>query len=126
VFAAGASVVVLPRFEARRYIEAMDRFQCTWLTGVPTMFALVVREREALARFDLSAVKYVRMGSAPATQQLIDATRACFPNASISLVYGTTESGPVAFGPHPQGIPSPIRRSAGRLRGSRCALPPRP
>jgi long-chain acyl-CoA synthetase len=107
VFAAGASMVVLPRFEVRRYIEAMDRFQCTWLTGVPTMFALVVRERETLARFGLSAVKYLRMGSAPATQQLIDATKACFPNASISLVYGTTESGPVAFGPHTQGRPKP-------------------
>jgi long-chain acyl-CoA synthetase len=107
VFAAGASVVLLPRFEARRYIEAIGRFQCTWLTGVPTMFALVMRERETLARFDLSAVKYVRMGSAPATQQLIDATKACFPNASISLVYGTTESGPVAFGPHPRGHSKP-------------------
>jgi acyl-CoA synthetase (AMP-forming)/AMP-acid ligase II len=105
--AAGASLVLLPRFEARRYIEAMGRFHCTWLTGVPTMFALVMRERETLARFDLSAVKYVRMGSAPATQQLIDATKACFPRASISLVYGTTESGPVAFGPRPQGLPKP-------------------
>jgi acyl-CoA synthetase (AMP-forming)/AMP-acid ligase II len=105
--AAGASLVLLPRFEARRYIEAMGRFYCTWLTGVPTMFALVMKERETLARFDLSAVKYVRMGSAPATQQLIDATKACFPRASISLVYGTTESGPVAFGPHPQGHPKP-------------------
>ena len=102
-FAAGASLVLLPRFEARRYIEAVARFHCTWLTGVPTMLALVVRERERLAGFDLSAVKYVRMGSAPATQQLFDDIKACFPNASISLVYGTTESGPIAFGPHPQG-----------------------
>jgi acyl-CoA synthetase (AMP-forming)/AMP-acid ligase II len=104
-FAAGASLVLLPRFEACRYIEAIHRFRCTWLTGVPTMYALVVRETDTLARYDLSCVKYVRMGSAPATQQLIDANKACFPKASISLVYGTTESGPVAFGPHPNDRP---------------------
>ena len=56
------------------------------------MFALMLRERETLGSADLSEVKYVRMGSAPATQGLIDALKACFPRASISLVYGTTES----------------------------------
>jgi long-chain acyl-CoA synthetase len=105
--AAGASMVLLPRFDARRYIEAAGRFRCTLLTGVPTMFALIVREHETLARVDLAAVKYVRMGSAPATQRLFDEVKACFPQASISLAYGTTESGPVAFGPHPEDRPKP-------------------
>jgi long-chain acyl-CoA synthetase len=105
--AAGATLVLLARFEARRYIQAVQRYRCTWLTGVPTMFALLVRDEGAIAGRDLACVKYVRMGSAPATQQLIDATRACFPNAAISLVYGTTESGPVTFGPHPQGLAKP-------------------
>jgi acyl-coenzyme A synthetase/AMP-(fatty) acid ligase len=100
-FAVGATLVLLPRFEATRYIEAIERYRCTWITGVPSMFALVARECARRARVDLSSVRYVRMGSAPATQQLIDATKACFPSAAISLVYGTTESGPVAFGPHP-------------------------
>ena len=105
--ASGASLVLLPRFEARSYIAAIGRFRCTWLTGVPTMFALLLRERETLADTDLSSVRQVRMGSAPATQKLIDATRACFPNAAISLAYGTTETGPVAFGPHPDGHAKP-------------------
>jgi long-chain acyl-CoA synthetase len=106
-FAAGASLVMLPRFEVQQYIKTVKRFGCTWLTGVPTMFALLVRDHETLAGCNLSSVKYVRMGSAPATQQLIDAIKARFPNAAISLVYGTTESGPVAFGAHPQGRPKP-------------------
>src|SRR5262249_5562993 len=33
--------------------------------------------------------------------------RSAFPNAAISLVYGTTESGPVAFGPDQQGRAKP-------------------
>ena len=105
--AAGATLVLLPRFEAKRYLEATGRFQCTWLTGVPTMFALALRERGALAQLDRACVRFVRMGSAPATQQLIDAIKHAFPRAVVSLVYGTTESGPVAFGPHPQGRPKP-------------------
>ena len=30
-----------------------------------------------------------------------------FPKAAISNGYGTTEAGPVVFGPHPKGIPQP-------------------
>ncbi|HUK06278.1 MAG TPA: class I adenylate-forming enzyme family protein [Stellaceae bacterium] len=116
-FAAGASVVLLPRFEARRYIEAARRFQCTWLTGVPTMYALIMKERGALEDADFSFVKYVRMGSAPATQGLIDAVKSSFPRARISLSYGTTESGPVAFGPHPQGHPKPDQALGWPARG---------
>lgn len=100
-FAAGASLVLLPRYDAPRYLETARRFRCSWLTGVPTMFALAVRAREASADADFSFVKYVRMGSAPATQGLMDAVKRHFSNASILLGYGTTESGPVSFGPRP-------------------------
>ena len=40
VFAAGASMVLLPQFDARHYVEAIGRFKVTWLTSVPTMLAL--------------------------------------------------------------------------------------
>jgi acyl-CoA synthetase (AMP-forming)/AMP-acid ligase II len=120
--AAGASSVLLPRFEARSYIAAIGRFRCTWLTGVPTMFALLLREREALAGLDLSSIRHVRMGSAPATQKLIDAIRACFPNAAIALVYGTTETGPVAFGPHPDGRAKPDTALGWPARGVEVRL----
>lgn len=96
-FASGASVVLLPRFDARRYLAAIRRFQCTWLTGVPTMFALLMREMAACGAADLSFVRHVRMGSAPATEALIAATQVRFPRATIALAYGTTESGPVTF-----------------------------
>jgi len=100
-----ATVVLLPQFEARRYIEAIGRFGVTFLTSVPTMLALVVRETDTLARTDLSSVRAVRMGSAPTTQQLIDAVKRAFPGTAVSYIYGTTEAGPVMFGPHPDGRP---------------------
>ncbi len=107
VLAAGASAVILPRFDARRFIEAIGRFKVTWMTGVPTMYALMVREKATLASTDVTSVRYVRLGSAPASQKLIDDIRAALPGAAFSIVYGTTESGPIAFGAHPQGLPKP-------------------
>jgi acyl-CoA synthetase (AMP-forming)/AMP-acid ligase II len=100
-----ATIVLLPQFDARRYIEAIGRFGVTFLTSVPTMLALIVRETETLARTDLSSVRAVRMGSAPTTQPLIDAVKRAFPGTAVSYIYGTTEAGPVMFGPHPDGRP---------------------
>ncbi len=97
----------LPQFDARRYIEAIGRFRVTRLTSVPTMLAMVVRERETLARTDLSSVEFVNTGSAPLTQKLVDDVKATFPRAAFMQAYGTTEAGPVVFGPHPDGRPMP-------------------
>src|SRR5215471_3830302 len=70
IFAAHATLILFPQFDVRRYIEAIVRFRATFLTSVPTMLALIVRERELLAHTDLSSVRAVRMGSAPTTQGL--------------------------------------------------------
>jgi long-chain acyl-CoA synthetase len=106
-FPGRASVVMLPRFSARAFIEAIGRHRCTWLTGVPTMLALVLQEPDALAATDCSSVGRVAIGSAPLTQALIDRIKAAFPAAQVTNGWGTTESGPVAFGPHPRGVPRP-------------------
>ncbi|MEM7254861.1 MAG: class I adenylate-forming enzyme family protein [Pseudomonadota bacterium] len=105
--AAGASVVLLPQFTAPAYINAIENHRCTWLTSVPTMLALVAQERALLAKTDLSSVTSVRMGSAPVTARLLAQVREAFPSAQVQIGYGTTESGPVAFGPHPDGYPTP-------------------
>jgi acyl-CoA synthetase (AMP-forming)/AMP-acid ligase II len=105
--AQGDTVVLLPQFTARSYIEAAGRYGVNFLTSVPTMIAMMLRERELLARTDLSAVEAIRMGSAPISQSLIDQIRAVFPKAQITNGYGTTEAGPIVFGPHPHGLPQP-------------------
>ena len=47
------------------------------------------------------------MGSAPVTMGLVNELREIFSTAAIQLGYGTTESGPVAFVPHPDRKPTP-------------------
>ncbi len=103
----GDTIVLLPQFTTKGYIEAAAKHRVAFLTSVPTMIAMMLRETELLSKADLSAVEAVRMGSAPITQALIDQVRAVFPKAAISNGYGTTEAGPVVFGPHPKGIPQP-------------------
>ncbi len=102
-----ASVVLLPQFNARAYAEAIARWKVTWLTSVPTMIALMLRETDLMRGLDFSSVKRVTMGSAPLTQPLIDKVQAQFPSVPINNSYGTTEAGPVVFGPHPDGRSRP-------------------
>lgn len=106
-FSQGDMIVLLPQFTTKGYIEAAARHRVAFLTSVPTMIAMMLREKALLANNDLSAVEAVRMGSAPITQALIDQVRQVFPKAVISNGYGTTEAGPVVFGPHPGGLPQP-------------------
>src|SRR5581483_4705607 len=61
--AAHATIVLLPQFTAAAYIDAIGRYRATWLTAVPPMIAMMLREHELLARTDLSSVELVRMGS---------------------------------------------------------------
>jgi long-chain acyl-CoA synthetase len=105
--AAHATIVLLPQFTATAYIDAIDRYRCTWLTAVPPMIAMMLREGEHLKRADLSSIEFVRMGSAPVSEALMAALKHALPKAAVTNAYGTTEGGPVVFGPHPKGLPQP-------------------
>ncbi len=105
--AAHATIVLQPQFSAPDYIAAIAQYRCTWLTAVPPMIAMMLRERDLLARTDLSSVAFVRMGSAPVSQSLMAALHRALPAAKVTNAYGTTEAGPVVFGPHPDGLPQP-------------------
>jgi long-chain acyl-CoA synthetase len=107
VFAANASVVLLPSFETRSYIEAIAKYKVTSAGAVPTMWARVIKETELLKANDITSVKRLMLGSAPMTMGLWDKIKQVLPNVTISLGYGTTEAGPAVFGPHPKGIPTP-------------------
>jgi long-chain acyl-CoA synthetase len=103
------SVVLLPRFTPAQYIDAIGCYQCTTLSAVPPMMAMMLREQDLLRRSDLSSVTTIRMGSAPVSAALHEGLRALFPKAQINNVFGTTEAGPITFGPHPDGLPTPPR-----------------
>ncbi len=107
IFATNASVVLLPAFETRSYIEAIAKYKVTAATAVPTMWARVVKETDFLKQHDITSIRRLMLGSAPMTMGLWDKIKQALPNVTMSIGYGTTEAGPAVFGPHPQGIPTP-------------------
>jgi acyl-CoA synthetase (AMP-forming)/AMP-acid ligase II len=119
---AGATLPLLPQFNVERYIEAIGRYRCTVISGVPTMMSMLLARKDLLARIDTSSVRTVMMGSAPSSPQLLRELRAHFPNAEPLVVYGVTEGGPVPLGPHPEGKPRPAGSLGALYAGTEAKL----
>ena len=119
---AGATLPLLPQFNVERYIEAIGRYRCTVISGVPTMMSMVLARQDVLARTDVSSVRTIMMGSAPTSQQLFRELRKHFPNAEPLVVYGVTEGGPVPLGPHPEGKPRPAGSIGAPYAGTEAKL----
>ena len=116
------TIFSLPRFEPRSYLRAVAEHRCTMLSGIPTMFAMMVRETELMAQLDLQCVRSISIGSAPLTDALLVQIERLFPNAIVSNGFGTTEAGPATFGPHPAGLPMPPLSLGYPAPGTECQL----
>jgi acyl-CoA synthetase (AMP-forming)/AMP-acid ligase II len=112
VFVGGSTVVLMKKFEARAYIEAVSRYNVSVLSGVPTIFAMILQQRDLLAGKDFSFVRLATIGGAPASDTLIDAVANVLPNAEIFQIFGITETSAALFGWHPQKLTRP-RHSVG-------------
>lgn len=91
---AGASLTILPTFDPRAAISAIEKWRVTYLTGVPAMYKLILNERELLAAHDVSSIRYATCGSAEVPADLLEEFRRVF-RAPISESYGLTEGGPI-------------------------------
>lgn len=114
--------VLMPRFDARQYLQAVAEHRCTALSGIPTMFAMMAREHDRMNARPLESVVRITIGSAPLTEALIERVRRIFPNAAIRNGYGTTEAGPSIFSEHPDGLPRPPLALGYPLAQVRCRL----
>ena len=88
----GQHVVVLPRFDARRALEAIDRHQVSWLLVVPTMLG---RMSQALDdepdAFSLSSVRQLWHAAAPCPPRLKEAWIERLGPERVLEFYGGTE-----------------------------------
>ena len=88
-------MVILPGFDALQVIRAIERYRITYMTGVPAMYKMILAEEAALARHDVSSVRFAVCGSAEVPEELLDEFKRVFHGAGIAESYGLTEGGPV-------------------------------
>lgn len=88
----GGSVVILPRFEPKMFLQALAGYECTHAGGVPAMYRMVLAERDLLASLSFPHLKSLEMGSAVVGADLIDAVETAFDTPVIEA-YGLTEGG---------------------------------
>ncbi|MQY38041.1 Long-chain-fatty-acid--CoA ligase [Streptomyces sp. RB17] len=89
----GATVVVLPRFDLETFLAAIENHRITGLYVAPPI-VLALAKHPAVARYDLSSLKYVISAAAPLDAHLADACSQRLGLPPIGQAYGMTELSP--------------------------------
>ena len=87
----GGSAAILPDFAAVPVIEAIDRHKPTFMSGTPSMYSLLLAEREALQANDVTSFEYLSCGSAPVPEELMQEIKRVF-GCEVIESYGLTEA----------------------------------
>jgi long-chain acyl-CoA synthetase len=113
---AGNKLVLMHKWDAGRALELIEREQVTIFGGVPAMVWQVLEHPDFASR-DLSSVRSIGYGGAPAAPELVRRIEAMFPGRSPSNGYGLTETSSVTtmnagidYVRHPDsvGVPVPV------------------
>ena len=68
----GGSVVILHDVNPAEMIRAIERERCTYTTGVPAMYKMMLREEALLAASDCSSLRFVICGSSEVPEDLLE------------------------------------------------------
>src|SRR5829696_633379 len=90
----GGSVVLVPRFEPAAVLDALERWRCTVICGVPTMYVALLHA-DTSGR-DLSALRVGVSGGASIPGEVIRGFEEKFPGVVILEGYGLSETVAVA------------------------------
>lgn len=93
----GGSVVILHDVNPVEMIRAIERERCTYTTGVPAMYKMMLREETVLAASDCASLRFVICGSSEVPEELLEEfSRRLAP---MLEAYGLTECGFVCNNP---------------------------
>ncbi|MEM1035905.1 MAG: class I adenylate-forming enzyme family protein [Pseudomonadota bacterium] len=122
LLSSGAHVVLMKTFSASGMLNAIVRHGVVRVTGVPTMAALMAEAIETGSGHSVDHVEQIGLGSSPLSKQLLSRIQAAFPSANITNGFGTTETGPVSFSAHPDGLPTPPTALGALMAGVEARL----
>lgn len=89
----GASVVIVPRFDPRAVLEAIQRHRVTKAALVPAMIDSLLSFPE-VANYDLGSLRRISYGGAPMPEALLRRSLEVLPQTAFFQIYGQTEGGP--------------------------------
>lgn len=93
-----ATTMVIPgeAFDPVKSLEAVEKYQCTSLYGVPTMFIAMLAVEE-FDRFRLSSLRTGVMAGATCPVAVMQQVKSRMHMEEISVCYGMTETSPVSL-----------------------------
>ncbi|HEY2427429.1 MAG TPA: AMP-binding protein [Acidimicrobiales bacterium] len=89
----GMRGMYLPRFDAERWIEVVERERPVGVFLVPAMAEILIAHPR-LETADLSSISLCSLGSAPIAPETLRRLQARFSGATVSNAWGMTEAGP--------------------------------
>jgi acyl-CoA synthetase (AMP-forming)/AMP-acid ligase II len=98
----GMTVLYLPRFDAGRWLDIVERERPVIAFVVPAMARLLIHHPE-FDTADLSSLRRVVLGSAPLSPDTVERLQARLPGADVLNSYGMTEGGHATFAMDPEG-----------------------
>ncbi|KAM0695738.1 hypothetical protein Q7P36_004220 [Cladosporium allicinum] len=91
----GDGVVVLPKYDFKLLLEAIQSFRIAMLYLVPPMIIHLTNSPEIVKKYDLSSVHGCFTGAAPLGQETAEELQKMFPKMDICQGYGLTETATV-------------------------------
>jgi len=96
----GGTVVIMPTFDVKIFLQSITAERLNTLTTVPAIFWLAINQPN-FGDIDTSAISRVSYGGAPMPPDLVGRLMEAFPNARLGNGFGLTECCSVAtFLPH--------------------------
>jgi len=86
----GNTLVVLPRFDPKEYLDVIVKYKATMIGGAPQLYIPMINHPD-FEKYDLSHVKMAGSGAAPLPRAIIEKLTGTFAAEYISEGYGLTE-----------------------------------
>ncbi|KAF7561176.1 hypothetical protein G7046_g2993 [Stylonectria norvegica] len=93
----GDEIIVLPRFELKSFLGAVQKFKMQQLSVVPPILIQMLSNAKECAKYDLTSIRFVFTGAAPLGSETQEELVKMFPSWRIGQGYGMTETCTVVF-----------------------------
>ncbi|KAF1985343.1 acetyl-CoA synthetase-like protein [Aulographum hederae CBS 113979] len=94
----GDTVVVLPKFEMKSFLSAIQTYRINMLMLVPPIIIQMTKNKNILDQYDLDCVYGLFTGAAPLGKEVAEDLNKLYPKWAIKQGYGLTETCTVVCG----------------------------